>query len=91
MSTSSGSEVMSVSAAKARRDELERDVKVMRDLGVARWGDIILGPPPGQPRKELSAEEQMARIEAQARSEHNLLFGATSTRPRIGKPPGAPR
>lgn len=72
-------------AAEARREQLRADVAVMRELGVAKWDEIILGPPP-QPRidhKDLTPEEQQERIAARQRAEHDTLFAASGTRPRM--------
>jgi hypothetical protein len=68
-----------VSASK--RQELRADVALMRELGVAKWGEIVLGPAPGAPHRELTPEEIRERIEARRQAEHDVLFGATGTRP----------
>lgn len=69
---------------QSRRDALRADVEVMRELGVARWGDIILGPPLGvHAREALTEEELRERAAAKRQAEHDVLFGATGIRPRI--------
>jgi hypothetical protein len=70
----------------ARRAELRRDVKLMRALGVARWGAIYLGPPPGAahaPARPLTAEEMKKRALEEAQRRHDTLFAATSVKPRL--------
>lgn len=67
------------------RAELRADVALMRELGVARWGEIVLGPAPSReplsrPRTEAEIAER-ARREAERR--HETLFAATSVRPKI--------
>jgi hypothetical protein len=64
------------------RAELRADVALMRELGVARWGEIYLGPPPIEPGKiELSPEQQIERQEREREQRHNILFAATNVRP----------
>jgi len=76
-----------VKAADAKRAELRLDVALMRELGVAKWGEIIIGPPPASlEKRELTAEEIKARAEAKKEAEHNILFAASGTRPRLGGP-----
>lgn len=73
--------------AEKRRTELKADVALMRELGVARWGEIVLAPPPGAALKEITPEELQARIAAQAQAKQDILFAASGTRPRVVMPP----
>lgn len=70
---------------KERRRQTRLDVKLMRNLGIMRWGSIILGPEPMkvEPAKELTADEQKARIEEEQRRRHETMFGASSIRPKL--------
>ena len=70
---------------KAARAQLRKDVKLMRDLGVARWKreeeEIFLGPPPAPEVKPRTVEEEIALRERAEEQRHETLFAATSTRP----------
>lgn len=74
---------------ETQRDELRKDVAVMRELGVVVWRRdehvIQLGPPPqpsptDRPPADPMREAERARRAAERR--HDTLFAATSTRPR---------
>ena len=73
-----------VSDSEHRRTELRADVAMMRELGVARWGDIVLGPPAGVVARELTPEELRERIDAQRQAQQDVLFAASGIRPRVG-------
>ena len=72
-------------ARKQDRAQLRRDVKLMRDLGVARWNrageEIFLGPPPQPEVAPRTVEEEIAMRNRAAEQRHQTLFAATSTRP----------
>lgn len=71
-------------ADRARaRDELRADVALMRELGVARWGEIVLGPSPTvMPLTRSRSEvEEAARVQREAERRHETLFAASSVRP----------
>lgn len=70
------------------RFELEKDVDVMRRLGVALWkrpgNEIALGPPPQDATPvQLSPEERHARAVAADHRRMEIMFAASSVRPRM--------
>lgn len=71
-----------------RRAQLKADVALMRELGVAKWGEIVLGPAPGTAPKERTPEELLEHIKELHQRQLDVLFGASSTRPRVMPPVG---
>lgn len=64
------------------REQLRADVALMRELGVLRWGEIVLGPSPlpaSAPREVVSPEEQAKRKAAEAK---RVLFAASGYVPK---------
>lgn len=76
---------LDIEACKAARAQLRKDVKVMRELGVARWNrdgeDIFLGPPPPPEPVERTPEQERAHREREEERKRETLFAATSIRP----------
>lgn len=68
-------------------DELERVVARMRALGVARWGDIELGPEPhtAEPR-ELTPEEEARRARRAIEARHRIMFASSRVVPPLPVP-----
>lgn len=74
-------------ARATMRDELERDVEKMRALGVLVWNGITLGPAPQQPERAMTEEEVAEMQERRARKEYEIMFAASSTRPKLSPRP----
>lgn len=72
------------------RDELRSDVALMRELGVARWGEIYLGPPPPPRVEDMTPEERAEHEEKAERRKHEILFASTNLRPKFPKRAPAP-
>lgn len=67
-----------------RRAQLKLDVALMRELGVERWGEIALGSAPVTvTKRETTKEEDEERIEAEVQKRMDIMFAATTTRPRV--------
>lgn len=58
----------------------------MRELGVARWGDIILGPPPPAEMARMTDAERQKHEESRAQRRHDVLFASASNRPKFEAP-----
>lgn len=57
--------------AAERRVELRQDVALMRELGVIKWGDVLLGPAPLPALKvEPPTPEEEKRASLAARRAH---------------------
>ena len=69
-------------ARQERRDELARDVKLMRELGVFIWDGVTLGPEPAPPAKDLTPEEIDARLKTAREERERVMFASSSIRPR---------
>lgn len=72
----------------ARRREFARDVKLMKRLGVCRWGAIMIDPrvaPAGLEGKpiELTPEQIRERQEREEQRRRDVLFASTSRRPIV--------
>lgn len=77
---------LTASARERRRAEARLDVAVMRELGMLQWEGIVLGPlapPPPAPARELTPEELRARVLEREQRRHDVLFAATSLKPRL--------
>ena len=62
---------------------LRAKVRAMRELGVTEADGIKLGPAPAPPKKEETKEEWKARMNAQRQREHDILFAASGTKPKL--------
>lgn len=71
-----------MASAKRSPDDLREIVKVMRELGVTEWGDVKLGEAPGPPPRTLTKEELEKKLREEQEKRDNVLFAATSIRPR---------
>jgi hypothetical protein len=73
-----------------RREEARKDVALMRELGMLRWGAVWLGPAVAAanvaPMRERTAEEIRAHELAIAQRQHDTLFAASSMKPRMRPP-----
>jgi hypothetical protein len=49
---------LSKSLGDMAREELRRNVSVMRELGVMSWNGIVLGPPPATAQEVSEAQDQ---------------------------------
>lgn len=68
------------------RAELVKDVALMRKLGVARWGEIYLGPDPNLERPSAVAPRSMETLIQENRERlHRTLFAASSISPPLPK------
>jgi hypothetical protein len=63
---------------------LEARVDAMRRLGVSRWADIELGPPPNAGSPAEDNTEQSARLEKLQKERVERLRFAASGGPRLG-------
>jgi hypothetical protein len=70
-------------------DELRAAVAVMRELGVTRYGEIVLGPPPMPPLGVLTEEEKLRKARDKAHQDEerklDVLFASSNFRPRTAK------
>ncbi len=68
-------------------EALEKKVALMRKLGITECEGIKLGPPIPPQAKEETADEFEKRINAEvneaARRRHEIMFAASSTRPKL--------
>lgn len=74
---------MSRSTARA---ELVKDVALMRTLGIARWGEIYLGPDPKLEHPHEAARRAPTEVLADEMARrHRTLFAASSISPPLPK------
>lgn len=68
-----------------RRAEARADVAMMRELGMLKWGTVVLGPPPveAKPAREMTAEERQKLELDREQRKHDIMFAASSTKPRL--------
>lgn len=66
-----------------RRIQLRLDVALMRELGIVRWMEIYLGPPPAEHMSPSTPEERAEREARKAERKHEILFASTSVRPKV--------
>ena len=70
------------------RAQLRLDVELMRELGVAEWREIKLGPAPEQHDEERSTQQRFTadELEKRARDERRRISMASSGGPvkRVG-------
>ncbi len=64
-------------------DALKAKIELMRELGVTECDGIKLGAPPAPPPKEETIEEYTARANREAKRRHEIMFAASSTRPKL--------
>jgi hypothetical protein len=70
----------------ARQDEiatLRAKVALMREMGVLEADGIKLGPAPSPPKKEETEKEWKARQVRAAQRNHDIMFAASSTKPKL--------
>lgn len=73
--------------AAARRRAMALDVAEMRKLGVARWGDLVLGPEPVDAKEEPTPAQAASRIIRELERRHEILFAASPVKPKFVPPP----
>ncbi len=64
-------------------EDLEAKITLMRKLGVTECEGIKLGPAPQTPPEEETKEEMMRKINMAAQRRHDVMFAASSTRPKL--------
>lgn len=64
-------------------DVLRRKIALMREAGVLEADGIKLGPVPVPPKKPEAEEELKARMARERQRQHDIMFAASSTKPKL--------
>jgi hypothetical protein len=64
-------------------DDLKAKIELMRELGVTECDGIKLGPPKAAKPEPETLEQYNKRAAEEARRRHEIMFAATSTRPKL--------